>query len=463
MHETTSRPSGESATASSRSDPLWPVRLLLPLLPILALSLLPLALPLTPPLLALLLQTLLIASLLLHHALHLRRTLRTLKRRLLTTPPPLLPHTRTLTNPFSRALQPLEEALLHTLGQTHTRLQDLTAESHLYHTVLTHMEEGIVVTDGRLRITYANPRALEILSLPPEHRLKPLPQFLRSTSLLEHIHRTLSSGTPLTHTLTTPPPSSRTIRLHLIPLPPSPSERLLLVASDITRLERLEQIRRDFVSSVSHELKTPITTVLGYLETLKDLPPDDEATRTRFLETALSHTHRLHQIIEDLLLLSRIEQAEAPVPLERAPLAPLIRRAVELVRQARGETHPLTLEGPEDLALPLNPGLMVQALYNLIHNALTHTPPGTPVVVRWRSTGSSVLIQVEDRGPGIPPEALPRIFERFYRVDTSRSRATGGTGLGLSIVKHIVQAHKGTIDVHSTPGHGTTFTIRLPG
>lgn len=464
-HETTSRPSGESATASSRSDPLWPARLLLPLLPLLALSLLTLTLPLTPPLpslLALLLQTLLTAALLLHHALHLRRTLRTLQRRLLTTPPPLLTHTRALTNPFSRSLLPLEEALLAERSRTHTLLQDLTAQSHLYHTVLTHMEEGIVVTDHHLRITYANPQALEILSLPPEHRLKPLPQFLRSTSLLEEIRKTLSSGHPATHTLTTPPPAARTLRIHLVPLS-SPTERLLIVASDITRLQRLEQIRRDFVSSVSHELKTPITTILGYLETLLDLPPEEEATRRRFLTTALSHAHRLHHIIEDLLLLSHIEQAATPVPLEHTSLHALIQRAVDLVRQASGDTHPITIEGPEDLTLPLNPGLMTQALYNLLDNAVKHTPPGTPVTVRWTRRGDQTIIQVEDRGPGIPPEALPRIFERFYRVDASRARSTGGTGLGLSIVKHIVQAHRGEVSVASTPGEGTTFTIRLPG
>ncbi|MEW6427823.1 MAG: ATP-binding protein [Thermodesulfobacteriota bacterium] len=240
----------------------------------------------------------------------------------------------------------------------------------------------------------------------------------------------------------------------------------LIVLHDVTRLKRLENLRRDFVANVSHELKTPITTIKGFVETLLDGAAADPQTATGFLRIIEKNVDRLTAIIEDLLMLSRIERDEEGGEIEMADieLRRVLAGAMEICQpQAAAKGISLDLRCDDALPVRLNGPLIEQAVVNLVINAVKYSDPGREVVVRGGMEGTQIRIEVEDQGIGIAAQHLPRLFERFYRSDKARSRKLGGTGLGLSIVKHIVQAHHGTVSVRSIPGRGTTFTILLPG
>jgi two-component system, OmpR family, phosphate regulon sensor histidine kinase PhoR len=230
-------------------------------------------------------------------------------------------------------------------------------------------------------------------------------------------------------------------------------------------VHRLENVRRDFVANVSHELKTPVASIKGFVETLLDGALDDHADARRFLGIVSRQADRLASIIEDLLALSRIEQSETSgtLPLDQQPLAGLLVTATDDCRpRATERSIRLELTCPPMLMVTVNGPLLEQAVINLVDNAIKYSEPGKTVWLSADADADGTAIRVRDEGCGIAAEHLPRLFERFYRVDKARSRNLGGTGLGLSIVKHIVQAHAGTIAVESTPGVGTTFTIRLP-
>lgn len=239
----------------------------------------------------------------------------------------------------------------------------------------------------------------------------------------------------------------------------------LVVLHDVTRLRHLEQVRRDFVDNVSHELRTPFTLVSGFAETLLDgnLCPDPEARH--FLEIIHKHSARVSAIIDDLLLLADIERAEdrSGIRFEDSLLAPVISAATLSCRrtaEARGVAlHEVCDAG---LTVRMSALLVEQAIINLVDNAIRYSSRDTRVTVRGRRRDGAVVVEVIDTGIGIAPEHQQRIFERFYRVDAARSRDSGGTGLGLAIVKHVAQAHAGEVTVRSTPGRGSTFTMRLP-
>ncbi|MGC8863280.1 MAG: sensor histidine kinase, partial [Armatimonadota bacterium] len=228
---------------------------------------------------------------------------------------------------------------------------------------------------------------------------------------------------------------------------------------------KLDRMRKDFVANVSHELKTPITAIKGYIETVLEIKPLEEAKARRFLEIAARQADRLNAIVDDLLKLAEIEQRaeNAQIELVKSPIRPVIDAAA-------GNCEPIAVERgiqiqtdcPEDLTAVINPPLLERAVANLIDNAVKYSPEGARVRVLGEQTNGEVAIHVIDNGPGIEAEHLPRIFERFYRVDTARSRKLGGTGLGLAIVKHVAQAHGGRVEVESTPGQGSKFTIVLP-
>lgn len=233
-----------------------------------------------------------------------------------------------------------------------------------------------------------------------------------------------------------------------------------LTLLDVTGLRRLERVRQDFVANVSHELKTPLTTVRAMAEILTDVDSEDEALRTKYLRQIQGEVDRLSLVVDDLLALSLSES----VKLRKEPcdLVEILENVVtQLSPKAKERGIQLSLEGPSKLELEANPTQISQVGMNLVDNALNYTAEGQ-VVVRMKTEGDLVEFEVADTGLGIPSEDLPRVFERFYRVDKSRSRASGGTGLGLSIVKHIVEAHGGQVSVESTLNRGSAFRVSLP-
>jgi two-component system phosphate regulon sensor histidine kinase PhoR len=239
---------------------------------------------------------------------------------------------------------------------------------------------------------------------------------------------------------------------------------VIAVLRDITKETNLERVRRDFVANVSHELRTPITAIKGFTESLLDGAIEDTEEAERFLRTIVRHADRLNSIIEDLLTLSRLEQEEDLHQANLFPqsVLPVLKAAVESLEPlAEDMKATVDLECDEGLQAMMNASLLQQAVSNLVDNALKYGGQGAKVLVRARTENDEVTISVSDDGPGIEPEQLERIFERFYRIDRTVSRKIGGTGLGLAIVKHVALAHDGRAYATSKPGAGSVFTIVL--
>lgn len=238
---------------------------------------------------------------------------------------------------------------------------------------------------------------------------------------------------------------------------------IVVVMHDISELIRLERIRKDFVANVSHELRTPVTSIRGFSETLMDGAIHDQEAAMQFLEIIHNESGRLEMLIEDLLDLSKIEKEGYTIRLQTVRVEDVIGRSISSV-SGRLKNREMTIRSvcPPDLFVMADPERLVQVLVNLLSNAVSYSKPGTHIKVTATESAGMASISVADQGIGIPAEELPRLFERFYRVDRARSRDSGGTGLGLSIVKHIMELHNGTISVESEPGKGSTFTINIP-
>lgn len=238
---------------------------------------------------------------------------------------------------------------------------------------------------------------------------------------------------------------------------------ILLVFNDITELKKLEQIRKDFVANVSHELKTPITSIKGFSETLLDGAMEDKETLEEFLRIILKESHRLQTLIQDLLDLSKLEQHHFALNKEEFNLMEILNKATKML-EGRAEAKNIKLLFPqanEIVQIEGDRSRLTQVFLNLITNAVIYTPNDGEITVYAVEKKKKIEIRIQDTGIGIEQEEIPRIFERFYRVDKARSRNSGGTGLGLAIVKHLVELHRGTIQVESEMGEGTTFTVIL--
>jgi len=335
-------------------------------------------------------------------------------------------------------------------------------------TVLSSMVEGVVAVDHEQRVLFANERAGLLLEFATRTAVgRFLWELVRHRSIHEVIRAAMAQGNYQTQELTWNGPGSRSLNVHVARLPGQALGGAVLVFHDNTELRRLESMRQEFVANVSHELKTPLAIIQACVETLIDGAVDDPAHRGPFLERIADQAIRLHNLIIDLLRLARIESETEAFTREELELDTIIHECLDKHRTlAEGKKHRLEVVPPPPQQTPAvawaDEEAVRQILDNLIDNAIKYTPEGGRVRVRWGREGDQVLLEIKDTGIGIAEVELPRIFERFYRVDKARSRELGGTGLGLSIVKHLAQAMQGSVRATSEVGEGSTFIVYLP-
>ncbi len=347
---------------------------------------------------------------------------------------------------------------VHRLQQQHKkRKQKLAALLNRFQESTAAMPDATVVLDAHGHIEWFNRSAARLLGLcQPQDRGQRIHNLLRSPEFTAYI-----TGDDYHTPLVMPAPAQpdRTLAVHVVPYG---KDQRLLIARDVTRMQRLERIRRDFVTNVSHELRTPLTVIRGYLESLQNDPACRDACG-RALATMGQQAQRMQHIVEDLLLLSRLETAHPQDDPHPVAVPGLLRALLEDARLlARDKGHHITLECDEALHLRGNEKELYSAFSNLVFNAVKYTPEGGHIQLRWHQDGEGVKFQVQDDGIGIPPQAIPRLTERFYRVDVGRSRESGGTGLGLAIVKHVLKRHDARLAVKSEVGKGSTFTCIFP-
>lgn len=353
----------------------------------------------------------------------------------------------------------------------HARTTQLSQTAARQSTVLGGMIEGVVAVDARQRIVLANEAAGRLFDFrPPTAEGRPLLEVIRNHALHEAVTMVLSTSEPQQFEVRRAGPQALCLDIHVQPLPGKPCPGVVVVIHDTTALRRLESIRREFVANVSHELKTPLSSIKAYTETLRNGALRDPDTSQRFLERIEEQAERLHRLIIDMLMLARIESDHQAFEIVSLGVPEIVQASLEDHRGAAEAKHIVMVaqaDGqPAGAALPCRvradrEGLR-EILDNLLDNAIKYTPEGGSISVLWRSNGTLAQIAVRDSGIGIKEEDQQRIFERFYRVDKARSRELGGTGLGLSIVKHLAQSMNGTVVVTSDVGRGSTFTVELP-
>ncbi|MFN2426150.1 MAG: ATP-binding protein [Candidatus Binatia bacterium] len=365
-------------------------------------------------------------------------------------------------------VEKVADAMRRMAAELDRRIAALVAERNEQEAVLSSMVEGVLAIDTRERVMAINAAAARLLDVDAQQALgRTIHEVARNASLQRFVGEALQADAALERDLALHGDESRFIQAHGAPVRDAAGKRIgaVVVLNDVTRLRRLETVRRDFVANVSHELKTPVTSIKGFLETLLAGAMDDPSNARRFLEIASRQADRLGAIIDDLLLLSRIDQESEHHRIEKNPtaLATVIEGAAEVCRpKADRKGVKLEIRCEVGLRARINGAMVEQALVNLIDNAIKYSEPGSVVTVDGARDGESLELKVGDHGAGIEAEHLPRLFERFYRVDKARSREAGGTGLGLAIVKHITQTQGGTVHVESRPGSGSLFTLRFP-
>lgn len=335
--------------------------------------------------------------------------------------------------------------------------------------ILGAMQEGLIAFDTQGQCLTFNAAAAAMLKLDTGKTTGlSVGEAIRSSQLQQFVQNALNSVLPAEEAILMlgPNQTEMYVQARSSALLGNRSEQIgaLIVLNDITRLYQLEQIRRDFVANVSHELKTPITSIQGFIETLQDGAIDTPADARRFLDIIARQADRLNSIIEDLLLLCELEQQgqNVHVSFELCVIREILKEAAELCRYKAAQRQvQIHLDCPPDLTAKVNASLLVQAVLNLADNAVKYSSPGGQINMTAASEGNNLVIRVQDFGCGIAQEHQARIFERFFRVDKARSRQLGGTGLGLAIVKHITQCHKGMVSVQSSLGKGSVFTLTL--
>ncbi|AZR74450.1 hypothetical protein BBF96_14270 [Anoxybacter fermentans] len=349
--------------------------------------------------------------------------------------------------------------------QLEETIKKITNEKERLATILKNMADGLIALDAEKKVILLNPAAADIFGIKEEEaRGKLLIEIIRNQQLTEAVQKAYEILEPVNTEISLYYPKEVILRAHLAPIIRNYDQirGMVLIFTDITELRRLERLRSEFVSNVSHELKTPLTSIRGYVETLLEMELDDPSVIKCFLGVINRESQRLSRLIDDLLDLSRLEgkrhQKLTPTRLEK-----VVENVISILApEAEKKGIDLLVDIPENL--PRVMGIeeqLNQVLINLVDNGIKYTPANGKVSISAEPEGDWVILKVADTGIGIPEEDIDRIFERFYRVDKARSRQMGGTGLGLSIVKHIVKGHGGEIEVESEVGKGTIFKVKL--
>jgi two-component system phosphate regulon sensor histidine kinase PhoR len=328
------------------------------------------------------------------------------------------------------------------------RARRLAAELSDLRTAACALRDALVLLDPDGHVRWCNPAAQRLLGIAwPRDRGLPVADRFGDGEVGTWLRQARGDADDIAS------PVDPAVRLQLS-LIPYGNRRRLLIARDISRVTKLEQVRRDFVANVSHELRTPLTVIHGYLELLD---PEDVPALAPVLNEMRTQSQRMRQIVEDLLELSRLEMQQH-IPEERVEMAPLLESLQREAEALSHGKHRVTVEDEGHVDLLGSPKDLHSAFSNLVSNAVRYTPEGGGITIRWRRTPTGAEYSVKDTGYGIPADHLSRLTERFYRVSSSRSRATGGTGLGLSIVKHVLNLHDAGLRIESEPGEGSTFT-----
>ncbi|MDR0584100.1 MAG: hypothetical protein LBG57_07130 [Treponema sp.] len=366
----------------------------------------------------------------------------------------------------------LEKALRGMAAELNLRLEQARAEGGRLEAILNGMSEAVLAMDGSLILHLVNPPARKIFSLGGgDVRRLSLLEATRSTELEQAARTAFAEGRPLEMELKLHRGQEQRFHVYAVPLGASAAAGknetpggAVLVMTDITRLVRLEQVRKDFVANVSHELRTPIQLIKGFSETLLDSPPEDTGQIRRFIGIIRKNAETMENLTNDLLTLASLENGGGSRPdMEEQRLAPLFAESVSSVEPgARRKHSEIMVDCPADLKAKLYGPFIIQALINLLDNGIKYSAENSKVWAAAYRENETLVLEVRDQGIGIPPEHLERIFERFYRVDRARSREAGGTGLGLAIVRHIALLHNGTTEVESRAGSGSVFRIRIP-
>ena len=369
----------------------------------------------------------------------------------------------------SEEIEGLSESLSLMAEELRIRMEQMSRQQNEMKAVFSSMTEGVIALDMEEHVLGMNQAAAGILKCDLKSaRGRDIQEVVRNTALHSFIRETLQARNSIEKDIPTTSNGEGLLNGHGTILRDEVGKQIgaLIVLNDVTRLRKLENIRRDFVSNVSHEIKTPITAIKGFVETLRDGAVKNPEDATRFLGIIEKHVDRLAAIIEDLLNLSKIEQESEKkgISLVESRMCDILQNALQICHVAVANKRiEIDTSCADSIEASVDPTLLEQAIVNLLDNAVKYSDDGGTIRLRVTREKDFIVIAVQDHGVGISRKHLPRLFERFYRVDKARSRQLGGTGLGLAIVKHIVQAHGGDITVDSTLGKGSIFSIRLPG